>query len=116
MKIIHYSNVEAKAFPGGHAHGAVGRVLIGQNDGAKNFCMRIFEIEPGGYTAQHAHPWEHEVFVHQGKGAFFDGNEWHTAESGTAVFIPGDTEHQIKNIGDQTMLMLCLIPSGAPAL
>ena len=30
--------------------------------------MRIFEVEPEGYTPRHAHDWEHEILVHSGSG------------------------------------------------
>ncbi len=116
MKIIHYSNAEAKVFTGDNVKGLVGRVLIGKNDGADHFCMRIFEISPGGYTPLHTHVWEHEMFIHQGKGSVFSGGEWTTVESGTAVFVPANVEHQMKNIGDVPMLMVCLIPAGAPEI
>ncbi|HBD08681.1 MAG TPA: cupin domain-containing protein, partial [Syntrophobacteraceae bacterium] len=63
MKIISYSDAEAKVFTGDQVRGATGRVLIGRADGAANFCMRIFELSHGGYTPRHTHEWEHEVFV-----------------------------------------------------
>jgi quercetin dioxygenase-like cupin family protein len=42
-------------------------VVIGKQDGAQNFSMRVFEIAPGGHTPKHAHPWEHEMFIMRGK-------------------------------------------------
>jgi quercetin dioxygenase-like cupin family protein len=116
MKIIHYCDAEAKVFEADHVKGTVGRVLIGKNDGAQNFCMRLFELSPGGYTPKHAHEWEHEIFIHRGKGAAFKGGEWVPVESGTAVFIPGNVEHQMKNTCDEPMVMVCLIPSGHPEI
>ena len=59
MKIIHYSEAEGRDF-GSPAKDVIGRVVVGKADGADNFCMRIFELAPGGYTPRHAHPWEHE--------------------------------------------------------
>ena len=88
MKIIHYSNLEAKVFTGDQVKGAAGRVLIGKEDGAKNFCMRLFELAAGGYTPMHAHDWEHEIFVHSGEGMVFKGGNWEPIKSGTAIFIP----------------------------
>lgn len=116
MKIIHYSDAEAKVFTGDAVKGAKGRVLIGQADGAKNFCMRVFELSPGGYTPKHTHEWEHEVFVHSGEGAAFSGGEWIPVSKGTAVFIPPYEEHQLKNTGDAPFIFVCLIPSGYPEI
>ena len=47
MKIIHYQEAAEKKYPRDQAKGAAGRVVIGEADGAKNFCMRVFEIAPG---------------------------------------------------------------------
>lgn len=40
--------------------------------GAENFAMRLFEIQPRGYSPLHQHDWEHEVFILEGKGAVRD--------------------------------------------
>ncbi len=116
MKVIRYSDVEAKIFTGDQVKGATGRVLVGKADGAKNFCMRIFELSPGGYTPRHAHEWEHEIFIHQGEGVVFKGGEWVPVTSGTAIFIPGLEEHQMKNTGEKPFVFVCLIPSGPPEI
>ena len=55
MKIIPYREAEAKNYPSKVAKGATGRVVIGKADGAKDLCMRVFELEPGTYTGKHAH-------------------------------------------------------------
>ena len=62
MKLINYKSVAPTNFDNDQAKGVAGRVVAGKADGAKNFCMRIFEIAPGGHTPKHAHPWEHEMF------------------------------------------------------
>ncbi len=112
MEIISKENVPAKKFDSGEAKGIVARVLIGKACGAKNFVMRLFEIAPGGYTPKHSHPWEHEIFVHSGRGAVLKDGEWTEVRPGMAIFIPPDEEHQLKNIGDQPFTVVCLIPSG----
>ena len=116
MKIIHYKEAEEKRYPGDQANGASGRVVIGKADGAKNFCMRVFEIAAGGITGKHAHEWEHEVFVHAGKGAIWQKDNWVPLTSGSVVLIPGNEEHQLKNTGDDPFIFVCVIPSGAPEL
>lgn len=57
MKIINYTSVTPTHFDNDQAKGVAGHVVVGKNDGANNFCMRIFEIASGGYTPKHAHPW-----------------------------------------------------------
>ena len=116
MKIIHYSEAEAKKYPSDQAKGAIGRVVIGKADGAGKFCMRVFEIAKGGVTGKHAHEWEHEVFVHSGKGAILREGKWGPLSTGSVVFIPGNEEHQLRNSGEEPFVFVCVIPSGAPEL
>lgn len=116
MKIIHYSEAETKKYPSEQARGAAGRVVVGKADGANNFCMRIFELSKGGITGKHAHEWEHEVFVHAGKGAILRNGDWVSLISGSVIFIPGKEEHQLKNTGEEPFIFVCVIPSGAPEL
>ena len=71
MKVIRSSDAEAKVYAGDQVKGTVGRVLVGQADGAANFCMRIFELTAGGFTPKHSHAWEHEVFIHKGTRIVF---------------------------------------------
>lgn len=112
MKVIHYSAAEAKVFDADPAKGVTGRVVIGQADGAANFCMRIFELAPDGHTPKHSHNWEHEIFVHAGTGAVWRDGEWVEIARGSVIFVPGNEEHQLKNTGTEVLTFVCLIPSG----
>jgi quercetin dioxygenase-like cupin family protein len=116
MKIMPYSDAKANHFDADQVKGVTGRVVIGQADGAKNFCMRVFEISPGGYTPEHSHDWEHEIFVHSGDGAVFNGSEWTPITGGTTMLIPPNELHQMKNAGDKPFVFVCLIPSGPPEI
>jgi quercetin dioxygenase-like cupin family protein len=116
MKIIHYSQAETKRFDNGPAKGVTGRVVIGKADGALNFCMRVFELASGGHTPLHTHEWEHEIFIHSGKGVVFQQGKWVDAAPGNVVYIPGNEEHQMKNAGDEPFIFVCLIPSGVAEL
>lgn len=116
MKIIAYSEVEPTCFENSQVKGLTGRVVIGKNDNANNFCMRVFEIAAGGNSPRHSHDWEHEVFVHSGEGEFYGNGRWNPVKAGYVVFIPGNEEHQIRNVGTEKLIFICLIPSGAPEL
>lgn len=116
MKIIHMREAPAQSFDSGPAKGVTGRVLIGKNDGAFNFCMRVFELGPEGHTPLHSHDWEHEIFFHSGSGEVFHKGEWTPVSQGNAVFIPQNEEHQIKNTSPEPLTFICLIPAGAPEL
>jgi oxalate decarboxylase/phosphoglucose isomerase-like protein (cupin superfamily) len=36
--------------------------------------------------------------------------------AGHAIFIPGHEEHQMKNTGQEPLVVVCLVPSSAPEL
>jgi len=116
MKVIEYSTVPETRFDNEMAKGVSGRVVIGKADGAGNFCMRVFELDKDGHSPKHQHDWEHEIFFHAGKGEVWQGDRWLPVTAGSVAFIPGNMEHQIRNVGDEKLTFVCLIPSGAPEL
>ncbi|MCD6469690.1 cupin domain-containing protein [Candidatus Bathyarchaeota archaeon] len=109
MKIFHYLDVEAKVAEE-EARGLKVRWLITKEMGAENFAMRLFEMEPGGYSPLHKHPWEHEVFILEGEGTVLGGREKRKFKTGDVIFIPPNELHQFKNTGEKTVKFLCLIP------
>ncbi len=116
MKIIPYTDVKATHFDNDKAKGVAGRVVIGKNDGANNFCMRVFEISAGGNTPKHSHDWEHEMFIHSGNGEIYCQGKSTPIKAGSIAFIPSNEEHQIRNSGKELLIVACLIPSKAPEL
>lgn len=112
MKIVQYTDLPPKTLDADGVKGVQARLAIGKSDGASNFCMRVFELEKGGYTPRHTHEWEHEIFVHEGQGQVFQDGGWVDLEKGSVLFIPGMQEHQIKNTGDSKLVFICLIPAG----
>ena len=109
MKIFNYKTIQAKDAEG-DAHKVKVRWLITKEMGAPNFAMRLFEVEPNGYSPLHNHSWEHEVFILEGEGVVFDGTKATPIKPNDVVFVPPDEMHQFKNTGKQTLKFLCLIP------
>jgi len=113
MKIEKSSNIRKTPVKAEGAKGVAVRWLISQKDGAENFAMRMFELQSGGHTPLHTHPYEHEVFVIEGQGVFvYEGKE-HQFDAEYVIFVPPDKEHQFKNTGDSVLRMLCIIPAAA---
>jgi len=110
MKIAHYSEIEATPVQHEGATGTAIRWLIGKDDGADKFAMRLFEIQPGGQTPLHTHEWEHQVYILDGKGTVWREGQDVPVKSGTAIFVPGSEKHCFKNIGETNFQFLCLIP------
>lgn len=109
MKIFHYRDVEAKDAKEEASKLRV-RWLITKDIGAENFAMRLFEMEPGGYSPFHSHPWEHEVFILEGEGIVVGEGEERKFRAGNVIFVPPNEKHQFKNTGETTVKFLCLIP------
>lgn len=86
------------------------RVLIGPDQAAPTFIMRLFTLVEGGFSPYHKHPWEHEVFVLAGKGIVkgIDGEK--QVSVGDFVFVPPNEEHQFLNGGKEPFEFLCIIP------
>lgn len=112
MRLFHYLDVKAEVADEG-SHGLRVRWLITKDLGAENFAMRLFEMDPGGYSPLHSHPWEHEVFILEGEGTVFSGGEEHKFRAGNVIFIPPNEKHQFKNTSEKIVKFLCLVPNRA---
>jgi quercetin dioxygenase-like cupin family protein len=86
------------------------RVVIGPEQGAPVFNMRVFEVLPGYNTPHHSHSWEHEVFVLSGQGIVKTEQGDQSLVDGTTVFVPGGEMHQFQNTGDEVLRFICLVP------
>ena len=98
--------------PVAEAEGVTVRWLIGAAEGAPNFHMRLFELQPGATTPWHQHPWEHEVFVLEGEGVVRTEQGEQPLTANTVVFVPPNEWHQFRNTHPERPLkFLCLIPA-----
>lgn len=86
------------------------RVLIGEAEKAPNFIMRLFTVEPGGYSPYHSHPWEHEVFILSGKGEVHQRERTWEIGPGSVIYVPPGEEHQFLNVGKDVLQFICLVP------
>ena len=109
LKILHHTDIEAKDAEGGSRKLKV-RWLITKETGAKNFAMRLFEMDAGGNSPLHTHNWEHEVFILEGEGVVVGGKEEKKFKAGDAIFIPPNEKHQLRSSGEKPVKFLCLIP------
>ena len=114
MKLGKAQNVPAGPVKELEAKGVKMRVLMSDKEGAPNFIMRVFEIEPGGHTLYHTHPWEHEVYVLEGKGYVRQKGQDHPVERDSFALVAPDEEHQFVNAGDGPFKFICVIPIEKP--
>ena len=87
------------------------RVLLGPQDHAPTFAMRIFEIGPGGHTPYHEHPFEHEVSILDGRIGVVTPQGIRPVDKGDVLLVmPGET-HQFKNLSDtEQAKIMCVVP------
>ena len=106
MKIQNYREVkDIEAAPGVKM-----RIVAGPDEGAANFVMRLFEIQPGSGTPHHTHTWEHEMFVIEGRGVLKSGNTEKPLGEGDAVMVLADEQHGIINTGKDILRAICVVP------
>jgi len=110
MKITNFRDVQAQAVDEPGASGVTVRWLISEKDGAPNFAMRLFEMEPGGNTPYHKHEWEHEVLILKGTGSLVTEEGNLPLNKGDALFVPGQEKHQFKNASQETLVFICVVP------
>lgn len=106
MKVKRYKEVELKK----KAKGASIRWLLTNRDGMTDMSMRVIEIEPGGQTPLHSHPWEHQVFILKGSGRIVAEGETQAFGPGYAIFVGSNEGHIFHNGSDETMEFVCMIP------
>jgi quercetin dioxygenase-like cupin family protein len=105
MLVRDFGEVEAKPA----AEGVTMRVVIGPDEGAPYFNMRVFEVQPGHSTPHHSHWWEHEVFVLSGSGKIQTDRGPIAIHHGSTVLVPGGEMYQFQNSGDEVLRFLCLV-------
>ncbi len=84
--------------------------MLTANDGTPTFAMRLFEIDPGGYTPRHSHDWEHEVYIISGGGFILKGDDMVEIEKDDFIFVEPLELHQFK-AGDEGLKMICVVPN-----
>jgi quercetin dioxygenase-like cupin family protein len=106
MYVKDYRDVPSE--PGG-ADGLTVRWVINASQGATNFAMRVFELEPGIESPFHKHGNEHEAFVLAGSGEIESEGDTSTLREGSAIFIPAYENHRFRNTGTSLLRIIDVI-------
>ncbi len=114
MKLVHFDEVELEPVYAEGAEGANIRWLIAQKDGAPNFAMRMFEVDPGGFTPYHKHAWEHEIYCLEGQGMLVTDRGEQSFGANDIIYVDPEMMHNFKNVGTTVLKFLCLIPHEEP--
>jgi len=87
-------------------------VLIDERDGAPNFAMRRFVLDPGAEVPRHTNAVEHEQYVLAGEYTVGIDGEERTVAAGDALLIPAGAVHWYRNDGDEPGAFVCVVPNG----
>lgn len=93
MKHIHYLDEKAEEITEAGAKGIKLRTVIGEKDGAPNFCMRVISFEQGGQSPRHSHDYEHEMYVINGSGTAEVNGETISLKQGDIIYVPPNANH-----------------------
>lgn len=110
--MLHKKTVEVEARPveTEGANDISMRLLISEDDGAPNFQMRLFEVESGGNSPFHSHPWEHEAYIVSGRGSVKTGEGDVRIETDDVVFVRPGEPHSFQADAGQPLRFICCVP------
>ncbi|MFW5965798.1 MAG: cupin domain-containing protein [Halodesulfurarchaeum sp.] len=98
------------------AEGLEKGVLIGEDQGAPNFRLRRFILEPDATVPKHTNRVEHEQYVLEGEyvvGIREDGEDVeYEIGPGDSLLIPAGTVHWYRNTGPRQAAFICAVPNG----
>lgn len=110
MVIKSYKEVSPTVYEG-VPEGVQVREMITTRDGAPNFAMRVFDLQPGASTPFHTHLWEHEVYIISGTGRVRTEGKDTAFKPGDSVYIAPHERHCFLADAAAPVQMICCIPS-----
>lgn len=111
MKITRLNACETTPVNMDGIKGVIKQVPIGKADGAPNFSIRVFTLEPGGHTPHHAHESEHVNYILEGNGVAMEGDTPRPIRQGDYLLVKPHEVHQYRNTGDSPLVFMCMVPS-----
>ncbi|MFB6102179.1 MAG: cupin domain-containing protein [Haloplanus sp.] len=94
------------------ADGVRKAVIFDESDGAPNFRMRRYHLDPGAEVPKHTNAVEHEVHTVTGEYVVGIDGEEHTVTAGDSLLIPAGTVHWFRNESDAESAFVCMVPNG----
>lgn len=96
----------------GAADGMRKGVLVDGDDGAPNFAMRRFVLDPSASVPEHTNEVEHEQYVLSGEYTVGIEDEEYEVSAGDSLLIPAGVVHWYRNEGDEEGSFICVVPHG----
>jgi quercetin dioxygenase-like cupin family protein len=86
------------------------RVIFGPGKHWDSHVMRVFTVKPGSATPFHSHDWPHYMIFLKGMAKGLVDNDSAILEKGDFAYVPPNVEHNFKNIGDEDLMFICIVP------
>ena len=104
MQSLTLDQIPGERFPSGRHT----RVFVGAQSSlqAKGFVSGFVIVDPEGTVPLHSHEQEEIYYILKGKGEMTVGEESKEFDAVSAIFIPPNVEHSLKNVGDEELHML----------
>lgn len=97
--------------------GAHGLSLARLYQNPEHFTFQLAQIDPGGISKRHQHPWEQVNWVVAGQGQVeagdADDGDVIPFRTGDCLIIPGGVAHAIANTSDVPLLLVATLGPGA---
>ena len=106
----HVAEVAGQPLSGQDIEKVVKRLLVGPSDGWQGWVLRLFELEAGGHTPRHDHPWPHINYITEGRGTLYLDGVDHEVDEGSFAYVPAEATHQFRNAGADTFAFICIVP------
>ena len=79
------------------------RTIFGADPITSEFTAGVADLGPGGWLGHHRHEPSEVYYVLRGTGIVVIDGEEYAVSAGNAVYIPSNSEHGIRNSGDDPL-------------
>ena len=86
------------------------KVLVSENEGWESHVMRVIDVAVDGFTPKHSHDWPHINYIIEGKGELMIDGKINLVSDGAYAYVPSNTIHQFRNIGNTIFKFICIVP------
>jgi quercetin dioxygenase-like cupin family protein len=111
--VSHESDVDPETWSDPLRGRVVFRTLVGDSSQQTDLTAGVAELQPDGWLGRHRHVPAEIYHVLTGEGLLVVAGEEHLVSAGATVYIPGNGEHEIRNIGDSVLRFFYVLDAGA---
>jgi quercetin dioxygenase-like cupin family protein len=101
--VIGEASVEAETWSDAVRGEVSFRTLFGEQPTTPEFTAGVADLVPGGWLGHHRHQPGEIYYILDGEGIITIDGEEHVVTAATAIYIPGNSEHGIRNSGDSLL-------------